>query len=72
VSDEFNKGAIKMDKALEQTLRMLLAKEELEPKEGDLERFGPLLEQYLATLKTLRAVDVGDEEIAGTFHPEWK
>jgi hypothetical protein len=61
-----------MNKTLEETLRVLLAKEELEPKEGDLERFGPLLEQYIATLKTLRAVDVGDEEIAGTFHPEWK
>jgi len=37
-----------------------------------LERFGPLLEQYVATLKTLRGVDVGEEEIAGTFHPESK
>ncbi len=61
-----------MDKALERSLLLLLEKEGLEPKEGDLERFGPLLEQYVATLKTLRCVDVGEEEIAGTFHPESK
>lgn len=61
-----------MDKSLEESLRVLLAKEGLEPKEGDLERFGSLLEQYVATLKALRSVDVGQEEIAGTFHPEWK
>lgn len=61
-----------MDKSLEESLRVLLAKEGLEPKDGDLERFGSLLEQYVATLKTLRSVDVGQEEIAGTFHPEWK
>ena len=61
-----------MDRTLEETLRALLAKEGLEPKEGDLERFGPLLEQYVATLKTLRGVDVGEEEIASTFHPESK
>jgi hypothetical protein len=61
-----------MDKAFEQSLLTLLAKEGLEPKEGDLERFGPLLEQYVATLKTLRQVDVGEEEIALTFHPESK
>jgi hypothetical protein len=61
-----------MDSKLAQTLAVLLEKEELEPKDGDLERFGPLLEQYVATLKTLRSVDVGEEEIAGTFNPEWK
>ena len=61
-----------MDKALEQTLKVLLAKEGLEPKEGDLEQFAPLLEKYVETLKVLRSVDVGAEEIAGTFHPEWK
>ncbi len=61
-----------MDKALEDTLRVLLAKEGLEPKEGDLEKFGPLLEKYVAVLAELRAVDVGSEEIAGTFHPETK
>jgi hypothetical protein len=61
-----------MDKKLAQTITVLLEKEGLEPKEGDLDRFGPLLEQYVATLQVLRSVDVGEEEIAGTFHPEWK
>lgn len=61
-----------MDKSLEETVRVLLTKEGLEPKEGDLEKFGPLLEKYNATLKSLRAVDVGDAEIAGAFHPEAK
>ena len=61
-----------MDKSLEQLVLTLLGKEGLEAKNGDLEKFGPLLEQYVATLKILREVDVGVEEIAGTFHPEWK
>ncbi|HZD39472.1 MAG TPA: hypothetical protein VE131_02045 [Terriglobales bacterium] len=61
-----------MDKSLEQLIGLLLAREGLEPKEGDLERFGPLLETFAATLKSLREVDVGTEELAGTFHPEWK
>ncbi|MGH7824849.1 MAG: hypothetical protein ACREQ7_06695 [Candidatus Binatia bacterium] len=59
-----------MDQKLAQNLAVLLQKEGLEPKEGDLERFRPLLEQYVTTLETLRSVDVGQEEIAGTFHPE--
>jgi len=59
-----------MDKSLEQMILVLLAKEGLEAKEGDLEKFGPLLEKYVATLKRLREVDVGVEEIAGIFHPE--
>jgi hypothetical protein len=61
-----------MDKQMEQTILALLAKEGLEPRDGDLERFGPLLDQYLATLKTLNSLDLADEEIAGTFHPESK
>jgi len=61
-----------VDKSLEQLVLVLLAKEGLEPKEGDLEKFAPLLEKYVAVLAELRAVDVGSEEIAGTFHPEAK
>jgi hypothetical protein len=60
-----------MSNKFAQALMVLLEKEALEPKEGDLERFGPLLEQYVATLETLRYVNVADEEIAATFHPEW-
>jgi hypothetical protein len=61
-----------MDRKLEETVRALLAKEGPETKECDLERFGPLLEQYVATLETLRGVELGEEEIAGIFHPQGK
>ncbi|HXG53033.1 MAG TPA: hypothetical protein VNN77_16680 [candidate division Zixibacteria bacterium] len=61
-----------MDKSLERMLEALLQKEGLEPRDGDLERFGSLLEHYVATLETLRSVDAGDAEIAGVFHPERK
>ncbi|MBI2087811.1 MAG: hypothetical protein HYT78_03595 [Deltaproteobacteria bacterium] len=60
-----------MEKSTEQTLRALLTQGGLEPKEGDLERFGDLIELYLASLKALYSVDLADEEIAPTFRPEW-
>ena len=60
-----------MEKLTEQSLSALLAQAGLEPKEGDLERFGPLIDTYRASLKALHSVDLGDEEIAPTFHPEW-
>jgi hypothetical protein len=60
-----------MEKLTEQSLKALLAQAGLEPKEGDLERFGHLLDTYMASLKALHSVDLGDEEIAPTFHPEW-
>ncbi|TMA10017.1 MAG: hypothetical protein E6J89_11570 [Deltaproteobacteria bacterium] len=59
-----------MEKLTEQTLKALLAQAGLEPKEGDLERFEKLMDTYVAALKTLHSVDVSDEEIAPTFHPE--
>lgn len=61
-----------MDKWTEQNLAALLAREGLKPREGDLEQFGPLIEQYLASLKALHSVDLGDEEMAPVFHPDWK
>lgn len=61
-----------MEKLTEQTLATLLAQAGLEPKEGDLERFGQLIDKYIASLKALHSVDLGDEEIAPTFHPEWR
>jgi hypothetical protein len=60
-----------MDKSVEKTLAALLAQAGLEPKEGDLERFGDLIDKYVASLKTLHSVDLGDEEIAPTFNPDW-
>jgi len=61
-----------MEKLTEQSLKALLEQAGLEPKEGDLERFGELLDRYIAALKMLHSVDLGDEEIGPTFHPEWR
>ena len=60
-----------MDKALEQTLNALLAREGLEPREGDLQEFARIIELYAATLKTLHSVNLDSEEVAGVFRPEW-
>ena len=58
-----------MDITTARILSALLAQAGLEPKEGDLERFGPLIDRYVDNLKALHAVDLGDEEIAPIFHP---
>lgn len=60
-----------MEKLTEQTVAALLAQAGLEPKEGDLERFGKLIDRYVEALKALHSVDLGDEEIAPMFHPGW-
>ena len=60
-----------MDKLIEQCLTALLAREGLEPKEGDLEQFSKIIELYMATLKTLHSVNLGAEELAPVFNPEW-
>jgi hypothetical protein len=60
-----------MDPRTEQLLAALLAREGLEPRPGDLEAFAEIIELYVGNLQTLRALDLGDEEIAPVFHPEW-
>ncbi|MEK7377636.1 MAG: hypothetical protein AABZ71_01930 [Candidatus Binatota bacterium] len=60
-----------MEKALEQSLTALLAREGLEPKEGDLEQFSKIIELYMSTLKTLHSVNLGAEELGPVFKPEW-
>ncbi len=60
-----------MDKLIEQSLTALLAREGLEPKEGDLEQFSKIIELYVATLKTLHSVNLGAEELGPVFRPEW-
>jgi hypothetical protein len=60
-----------MEKALEQSLTALLAREGLEPKEGDLEQFSKIIELYMSTLKTLHSVNLGAEEFGPVFKPEW-
>jgi hypothetical protein len=60
-----------MEKLVEQSLTALLAREGLEPKEGDLEQFSRIIELYMATLKTLHSVNLGADELAPVFRPEW-
>lgn len=60
-----------MDKVVEQSLNALLAREGLEPRHGDLQEFARIIELYVETLKTLHSVDLGAEEVAGVFRPEW-
>jgi hypothetical protein len=60
-----------MDKLIDQSLNALLAREGLEPKEGDLQEFAKIIELYMENLRTLHSVDLGSEEVAGVFRPEW-
>jgi hypothetical protein len=58
-----------MDQHIKQILNALLAREGLQPREKDLAAFGPLIEQYMASLKALHSVDLNDEEMALIFIP---
>ena len=60
-----------MDKLIEQSLNALLAREGLEPKEGDLEQFAGIIELYMENLRQLHSVNLGAEELAPVFRPEW-
>jgi hypothetical protein len=60
-----------MDKVIEQSLIAQLARENLEPRPGDLEEFAKIIELYLDNLKTLHSVNLGAEELAPVFRPEW-
>jgi hypothetical protein len=60
-----------MDKLIEQSLRALLAREGLEPREGDLEQFAEIIELYMDNLKTLHSVNLGAEELGPVFRPDW-
>jgi len=60
-----------MDKAIEQSLMAQLAREGLEPMPGDLEEFAKIIELYLDNLKTLHSLNLGSEELAPVFRPEW-
>jgi hypothetical protein len=60
-----------MDKTIERSLIALLAREGLEPKEGDLEEFGKIIELYVGNLKSLHSVNLGAEELGPVFRPEW-
>lgn len=60
-----------MDKLIEQSLTALLAREGLQPKEGDLKEFEKIIELYVGNLKQLHSIDLGSEELAPVFRPEW-
>jgi hypothetical protein len=60
-----------MDKLIEQSLTALLQREGLEPEAGDLQQFAEIIELYLGNLKTLHSVNLGAEELAPVFRPEW-
>ena len=61
-----------MERLIEENLKAVLAREGLEAKAGDLEQFSDIIDLYMATLKTLHSVNLGAEELAPVFHPEWK
>ena len=60
-----------MEKIIEQSLMAQLAREGLAPRPGDLEGFAKIIELYLDNLKTLHSVNLGAEELAPVFRPEW-
>jgi hypothetical protein len=60
-----------MEKIIEQSLMAQLAREGLEPRSGDIEEFAKIIELYLDNLKTLHSVNLGAEELAPVFRPEW-
>jgi hypothetical protein len=60
-----------MDKLIEQSLTALLAREGLQPREGDLQAFEKIIELYVRSLKQLHSVNLGAEELGPVFRPEW-
>ena len=60
-----------MNKLIEESLLAVLKREGLEPKPGDLEQFSDIIELYMGNLKQLHLVNLGAEEIAPVFRPEW-
>jgi hypothetical protein len=60
-----------MDKVIEQSLTAALAREGLQPKEGDLKEFEKIIELYVGNLKQLHSINLGADEIAPVFRPEW-
>lgn len=65
-------GGYDMNKLIEQSLDHLLAREGLQPTEGDLEQFSEIIELYMENLKQLHSVNLGAEELGPVFRPEWR
>ena len=60
-----------MEKIIEQSLMAQLARENLEPRPGDLAEFAKIIELYVENLKTLHSVNLSADELAPVFRPEW-
>jgi hypothetical protein len=60
-----------MDKLIEENLMAVLKREGLEPKSGDLEQFASIIELYMENLKQLHSINLGADELAPVFRPEW-
>jgi len=50
----------------------VLKREGLEAKPGDLEQFSEIIELYMENLRQLHSVNLGADELAPVFRPEWK
>ncbi len=60
-----------MNKLIEENLLAVMKREGLEPKPGDLEEFSEIIDLYMENLKQLYSVNLGAEELAPVFRPEW-
>ena len=60
-----------MNKLIEENLLAVMKREGLEPKPGDLEQFSEIIDLYMENLKQLHSVNLGAEELAPVFRPEW-
>jgi hypothetical protein len=60
-----------MNRLIEENLMAVLRREGLEAKPGDLEQFSEIIELYMENLKQLHSVNLGAEELAPVFRPEW-
>lgn len=61
-----------MNKLIEANLTAVLRREGLEPQAGDLEQFSEIIELYVENLRQLHSVNLGSDELAPVFRPEWK
>lgn len=61
-----------MNKLIEANLTAVLRREGLEPQAGDLEQFSEIIELYVENLRQLHSINLGSEELAPVFRPEWK
>ena len=61
-----------MNRLIEENLLAVLKREGLQPRLGDLAQFSEIIELYMENLKQLHSVNLGADEFAPVFRPEWK